>query len=345
MDNLCHTLTGLALGEAGLKRTTALAIPTLLVGANVPDLDILAYAWGPVEALGFRRGWTHGIIAMAVWPVLLAGVMFAIGTWQRRRAGTPVRPSPVPLSFRGLLLLAALGVWSHPLLDLLNTYGVRLLMPFSGRWFYGDTLFIVDVWVWAALAVGVVWSRARERGVRDEGRPGVPWDPGTPARPHAGTPVRVAIALVLVYIGVMAVSASRMRARVHAAMHAHAPAPLRAMVAPVPLDPLRRQVVLDLPDLYAIGTLRLPSGRFGGEWVRIPKHDGLPAARAAAASATGRTYLRWARFPFYAFGEDCAAGHVCIRDARYFPMGWAEVAVPVGGTITLGPSLPPGTTP
>ena len=37
-----------------------------------------------------------------------------------------------------LLLISYLGVLSHVLLDYLNNYGVRLLMPFSDRWFYGD---------------------------------------------------------------------------------------------------------------------------------------------------------------------------------------------------------------
>ena len=32
----------------------------------------------------------------------------------------------------------------QPLLDWLNTYGVRFLMPFDGTWFYGDALFIID---------------------------------------------------------------------------------------------------------------------------------------------------------------------------------------------------------
>ena len=75
MDNVCHTLVGLALAEAGLKRRAALGTATLLLGANLPDVDALAYAWGPVTALGFRRGWTHGALAMALWPLLLAGLM------------------------------------------------------------------------------------------------------------------------------------------------------------------------------------------------------------------------------------------------------------------------------
>jgi len=36
----------------------------------------------------------------------------------------------------------------HPTLDWLNTYGMRWLMPFSGRWFYGDAVFIVDPGCW-----------------------------------------------------------------------------------------------------------------------------------------------------------------------------------------------------
>jgi hypothetical protein len=31
-----------------------------------------------------------------------------------------------------------------------NTYGVRLLMPYSDRWFYGTALSIIDPWVWLA---------------------------------------------------------------------------------------------------------------------------------------------------------------------------------------------------
>lgn len=77
MDNLCHTLVGAAMGEGGLKRRTALAMPALLIGANLPDVDVLAYLWGPDTALGFRRGWTHGVPALVVWPFILTGLLLA----------------------------------------------------------------------------------------------------------------------------------------------------------------------------------------------------------------------------------------------------------------------------
>ena len=43
MDNVCHTLVGAALAESGLGRRTSLGFATLLIGANLPDLDVLAY--------------------------------------------------------------------------------------------------------------------------------------------------------------------------------------------------------------------------------------------------------------------------------------------------------------
>ena len=36
MDNLAHTLAGAALGEAGLKKKTGLAMATLMIAANLP---------------------------------------------------------------------------------------------------------------------------------------------------------------------------------------------------------------------------------------------------------------------------------------------------------------------
>jgi inner membrane protein len=63
MDPLAHTLFGATLAEAGLKKKTALAAGTLIIGANLPDIDAIAMLWGNDHALYFRRGWTHGILS------------------------------------------------------------------------------------------------------------------------------------------------------------------------------------------------------------------------------------------------------------------------------------------
>ena len=39
MDNLTHSLVGAVLGQLGLKKRTGLAVPTLVIAANLPDID------------------------------------------------------------------------------------------------------------------------------------------------------------------------------------------------------------------------------------------------------------------------------------------------------------------
>src|SRR6185295_11108606 len=53
VDNLCHTLVGAALGEAGLKRRTAFGDATLMIASNLPDMDVLVFATG-TPSVAFR---------------------------------------------------------------------------------------------------------------------------------------------------------------------------------------------------------------------------------------------------------------------------------------------------
>ena len=109
-----------------------------------------------MPAVAFRRGITHGLPAQVLLPIACAGVMWAIG---RRRAG---RQALAP-HFGWLLVLSYIGVYSHVFLDFLNNYGVRLLSPFDWRWFYGDALFIADVWMWFVLGAGIWLARRQAR--------------------------------------------------------------------------------------------------------------------------------------------------------------------------------------
>jgi inner membrane protein len=159
MDPVTHSLTGAALSRAGLNRTTPLATATLVIAANAPDVDIAAMAWGSYGSLALRRGITHGPLALLLLPLVVTGaVMLYDRGWRRRK-----RPESAAVRPLAVLALAALGVLTHPALDWLNTYGIRLLMPFSDRWFYGDSLFIIDPWVWLALAAPLVGMYARGR--------------------------------------------------------------------------------------------------------------------------------------------------------------------------------------
>lgn len=300
MDNLAHTLAGAALGEAGLKHKTGLGLATLMIAANLPDIDALGLLFG--ENLAWRRGWTHGPLALIVLPIVLTVAMIAFDRWQARRGTRPeVR---LPVRARWLLALAYIGILSHPLLDFLNTYGIRCLMPFSDRWFYGDALFIIDVWMWSALAIGVWLSRRRSR--RDAARP--------------GRPAIAALATVALYSGAMGTGslvAERMVAREVAARGLGKP---EAVVAsPVPIDPFRRDVVYSLGDRYGFGAFRwAPTPRLSFEAPLVLTNMADPAvARAAAASKNVADFLYWSRLPFAYVTRSDGEAQVIVGDARY----------------------------
>ncbi|HEX8273626.1 MAG TPA: metal-dependent hydrolase [Longimicrobiaceae bacterium] len=304
MDNLTHTLVGAALGEAGLRRRTGLATPTLLVGANLPDVDAAAYLWGGAVALEWRRGWTHGVLAWAVLPLLLAGAVLGLARLAERRGWRPERP----VRPRQILLLSALAVWSHPFFDWLNTYGVRLLMPFSRRWFYGDTLFIVDPWLLLLLGVGVALARRRERR-------------GSPA---AARPARLALAAAAAYVALNFAGTQAARSTVEAAE----PGARRVLAGPTILNPLRRELLVEGGGAYRLGSYALPGGGWALDGPVIPTQADGPAARLARATPEGAAFLRWARFPYFRAEGDTLR----ILDARYFgPRGsWASVAITAG---------------
>jgi len=312
MDNITHTLVGAALGQAGLKRRTALGMATLVIGANLPDVDAITYWTG--GAIGFRRGWTHGILALALLPFLLTALVLAWDRSQRRRRRRALRadrPATVP---REVFFLAFLAVLTHPLLDWLNTYGMRWLMPFRDEWYHGDAWFIMDPWVWLALGLGVALSAWLGRG----GRGGAG---------GADYPARVALALVVAYaLAMLGISAAG-RQTARRALAADGGAPAAVMVGPTFGNPLLWDVVARQGDGYRFGTLQVVPWRVRLQATPLPSGLADPAARAAAASPAARPFLGWARFPVFRVQRGPSATLVRIADVRYGAQGWAATTV------------------
>jgi inner membrane protein len=320
------------MSAGGLRRRTGLATVTMVIGANLPDVDAIVYLTSDASTgLAFRRGWTHGVLAMAVLPVVLTGLMLLIARIvEAGRAGRPVKRAPLPVRPTQILLLSALSIWSHPLFDLLNTYGVRLLMPFSGRWFYGDALFIIDPWLWCILGLGTAMSLSRARRV--------PVGAGTTrVMRRVERPARVAMTVVATYIAIMLGTSTLGRALVERQAAASGGGAARhVMVGPAPLTPFTRSVVRELPDRYEIGELSwtippryTPSGR------SIEPGLASGSVRAAALSPPAQRFFVWARFPFAESTSSPGGTIVRFDDARYASRGGysfasTTVAVPNG---------------
>ena len=307
MDNLCHTLTGAALGEAGLKHRTRYGNATLMIASNLPDIDVLIFLTDSA-GFAFRRGWTHGILAQAALPLVLATLMWGTG-WARRK----------DVRFGWLLVLSYVGVLSHVFLDYLNNYGIRLLAPFDWTWFYGDAVFIADLVLWTLLGAGV-WLARRRRA---------------PVFARAAllfTAGYIAVALLSTHIarGIVADAWRDRRGR----------EPARVMVGPVPVTPFTRVVIVDDGDTYEVGTFLWWDRSVAFEPMTMPKNDMAPeVARAREQSAGVREFLVWARFPVWTLAPVAAGTQVTVFDLRFMSR-FVNGAIFQASTVVDAPLAP-----
>jgi len=359
MDPVAHTFVGLALAAAGLRRATPLATAALLTGVNAPDIDVFSGAFGSYAPIAFRRGWTHGLLAISLWPIVIASALLVFDLYVRRRrdpAASSARAGP-------LLAVAAVAVVTHPALDWLNIYGLRWLMPFDGRWFYGDAVFIIDPWLWLLLggAALLTYSRSRLARVRwavffalasllivantalVPPLSVVAWFVGIAAivvarwwlraAPAATLEraARVGIALAFVYVVTMTGSSLAARYEIRAAAVAQGIEAEAVSLAPSPANPFAGDVVIMARDAYY-------TGRF--DWLTSP-HLALEAAsvarprgtlfEAAAKARDARQYLTWSRFPAVEI-EPMPDGGTLVR---FFDMRYRAMNRIVGPTVRL----------
>ncbi len=366
MDPLTHTLVGVTLAESGLKRRTRLATATLVIGANLPDIDGIANFLGRDTALWMRRGWTHGVAALVILPLVLAGIMYA---WSRLVRG-PDKGMEVRIPV--LLALSYVSVLTHPALDWLNNYGIRLLMPFDGRWFYGDAVFIIDPWLWLVLgtsavlastrtwigvtgwmllagagtwlmfAVGVVPMAARVvwligvltvAALRGWGR----WNVRAPRL--AG----VCLALAFVYIAAMIVGTRLAHSHVDGWLETQRLHATSVMAGPVPANPFRRQIIIETVDRYhflELDWLADPQLRESGS--SMARVEVTPPIAAALRAPAVRGLSGWLRFPAFELETLPDGYRVRIRDMRFartFATGLGAAVVELDSN--LRPREPP----
>lgn len=274
MDNLTHSLVGLFLARAGLKRFTPRGVAIMVLGANAPDFDAVSWFGGPMTYIEWHRHITHSLIAIPFMALLTVAIVRVLG----RRA---VRWWPA-------VLIAIVAVASHIILDLTNVYGVPVLLPFSARWFHWDLTPIVDLIIWGILLVGLgatflarlVGSEIGERRQNS----GAGW-------------AIVTLILVTGYDYGRSVlhdhAAALMDSRVY-----DGSAPLDATAFPGE-NPLRWMGIAQIENGYAEVPINL-LGTFDPEsGVIFHNSPRTPAVQAAAATPPFQTFLQFNQFPIW----------------------------------------------
>jgi len=160
MDGLAHSLVGLASAKAGLERLSPYTVAVSILAANAPDLDVVTAVGGRWTALHYHRGITHSIIGTIILGILIPSLFYLID-----RAVARLRDRRPRIRYWGLLLASLVVSATHPLMDWTNNYGLRPLLPWNGRWFYGDLVFIIDPYIWLIIggAVFLLTSNTRAK--------------------------------------------------------------------------------------------------------------------------------------------------------------------------------------
>ena len=290
-------MAGWALGQAGLKTTTRKGLAALILAANMPDIDVF-FGNAPWDPLAIHRGFTHGIVGgVLVMPPILAGLLWMLDRWQVSRE-TEFK-SGLPMRFGWLVLLCYLGALTHPLLDVLTTYSVQLLSPFSNRWFHADGLFIIDIWVWLTLAVGIGVSKRREQTGREWRR--FP---------------QIAIGIVLAYIAANLLITQRAEAVVY---DWAGDRPVHALfTSPPPVTFWQRGLVWRENGCYRRSEFTPFDGGLGPVSECQPSNMDLPEVREAIARDPKlQKFLKWSILPQADVVRTKCSIAVYIGDARY----------------------------
>lgn len=364
MDTITHTLVGTTLAQTRLGRVSPVAPIALALAANFPDFEniVLGFCDKPTNMI-HHRSVTHALLGLVVLIPLWTTIVYAGARWWAKQRGND------PPAWRPLLLGITLAIGSHPVLDWLNTYGVRPWLPFDGTWYHGDLVFIVDPYLWLLLIAGTALAGQRTRfgsialviltvvftGVIALASPlGPPallviWLVGIATilvgrlrgwgRQRPDAIVASVFTLAAVYVttlGVLGRTAWQLSRPVITAQlppHEHLVA---HTISPQPANPLAWQIVAETQAAvyrHTFSVLEQPGGT-----VRLPKNTQHPLVRSLRGTPEYRAWQVFARHPVAAIANNGPARKLYLMDARY-PM------FPSRGFSSFEIDLPTNTSP
>lgn len=251
MDNLTHTLVGAVTAQGFLKKKVGPeAVPILCWASNLPDIDALVMLKHDPAAITLRRTFGHSVFLFPVWAFLLALIFKKV--YPHKKLST-------------LYLLCLLGAALHVFFDLINSFGVVALWPFS---LYRPELaivFIVDFFLLALLIAPFAAAR---------------WLPAW--RGRLKDACRASAAAVGVYL--LFCAGARAQAEVRLLRQTAGLKPELTYVFPEPLGPQRWRGVVRFGDEYRLYLIRTFSARTDLWGIQRTDED-TPAVEAVKRSS------------------------------------------------------------
>jgi len=300
VDNLTHSLFGAVIARSGLAQrhgrgTTAL----LVVASNLPDLDAILLLTHGESAAWLRRTHSHSVLGA---PLLALALGLCWWAATRGRIRLPIACG-----------LALLGVAGHVGLDLLNSYGVVALWPFSLRRYELAWAYIIDLAMLALLAAPLILRGVLKRRV-------------TEPRIH-----RMALAMFALYLATCAAARARADVLLQRELASQGTVASFTYVFPEALGPHRWRAVARDGDRWRMWLVHVVGGRL--ELVREEvTEENDPAIEAVRATPRARAIEHFFKAPVWHVDPQ---GHATCADLRFF-----SAVFPRGNPFTYEFELP-----
>ncbi len=298
MDPVTHTLTGYCLSQAGFNRKTRYATVALAIAANLPDADTISRAWGNVAYLEVHRGPADSLVGITALAALAAGVVYAL------RRNAPPRKNAPPLSVRWLFLGCWAATASHLLLDLTNSYGVRLFWPWSARFYAANLEPVVDPVLLAVVIAGLGFPALLRLISEEVGAPKSGMRQGA----------IVALGLMAGWLGLRAAAHARAVTFLSSRTY-QGEDPVEVAAFPTLANPFAWIGVAETRSATAVLAVNAISGEPKSEHV-FYKPRPSPALDAALKTRTLKVFLSVTRFPWARVEPSASGWRVTALDLR-----------------------------
>jgi inner membrane protein len=284
MDTPTHALAGFVLAKAGLNKGTGKWGTIAAVAAAVfPDIDVFLGVFGTDVSLKYHRSLTNSVFLIIPFSLLFAWLFVKISKIRK---------------FWSFFLIWVLVICVHDFMDLATSYGTMILSPFSDHRFQLDLLFIVDLYLVAALLIPLIASYVWKR--------------------RALALVRISVVLATLYYCFCAYNHSRALSLADGFVKEHELTPIATASLPQPLSPFNwGNYVLTDDAIYQgfvnlIATEDRNPGKEGSslssflaryqpigaiQYQRIQRFDESPWVARALELEGVKTFFWFARFP------------------------------------------------
>lgn len=215
-------------------------------------------------------------------------------------------------NFAALWGLSSGAMMLHVAMDYTNSYGAKPLWPFVNKWSALDLVFIIDPWVTGIFALGIL------------------------AMKYYGKKTLVlaaCLALLFSYWGMREFA----HQRAMALFKLQYPDAISIGAFPAPVNPFKWRMVAQTCDAYWTGWYNIVDG----EWDAVeihPRPKPEKVIMAAREAPFVKTFLEFARYPWFSYLPNDDSWTVSIQDLRFSGFGGGR------GFVTTVKVNPDGTT-